>query len=192
MIYHDSADKAARFVMDCNQTGLPLVFFQDVQGFMVGRDAEQHGIIRSGAKLVNAVSNSTVPKITVIVGGSFGAGNYALCGKAFDPALHLRLAQRPIRRHGRRAGGRTRCCRCSSRQAERRRQALSDEDLDAAARARSKADYEAQTDIRYGAARGWVDAIIAPHTTREVLIEALRLATRPPPAGGFRAGVLQV
>src|SRR5213079_2788595 len=85
VIYADSADKAARFVMDCNQTTLPIVFFQDVTGFMVGRDAEQSGIIRSGAKLVNAVSNSVVPKITVVVGGSFGAGNYALCGKAYDP-----------------------------------------------------------------------------------------------------------
>ena len=85
VIYHDSADKAARFVMDATQSGLPLLFIQDVQGFMVGRDSEQSGIIRSGAKLVNAVSNATVPKITLIVGGSFGAGNYALCGKAFDP-----------------------------------------------------------------------------------------------------------
>ena len=85
VIYSDSADKAARFIMDCNQTNLPIVFFQDVTGFMVGRDAEQSGIIRSGAKLVNAVSNSVVPKITVIVGGSFGAGNYAMCGKAYDP-----------------------------------------------------------------------------------------------------------
>src|SRR3984893_16759295 len=85
VIYSDSADKAARFVMDCNQDGLPIIFFQDVTGFMVGRDAEQSGIIRSGAKLVNAVSNSVVPKITVVVGGSFGAGNYAMCGKAYDP-----------------------------------------------------------------------------------------------------------
>src|SRR5438093_438800 len=85
VIYSDSADKAARFIMDCNQTTLPIVFFQDVTGFMVGRDAEQSGIIRSGAKLVNAVSNSIVPKITVVVGGSFGAGNYAMCGKAYDP-----------------------------------------------------------------------------------------------------------
>src|SRR5439155_4510991 len=84
VIYADSADKAARFVMDCSQNGLPLVFFQDVQGFMVGRDAEQSGIIRSGAKLVNAVGNASVPKITVVIGGSFGAGNYALCGKAVD------------------------------------------------------------------------------------------------------------
>ncbi len=85
VIYSDSADKAARFIMDCNQTNLPIIFFQDVSGFMVGRDAEESGIIRSGAKLVNAVSNSVVPKITVIVGGSFGAGNYAMCGKAYDP-----------------------------------------------------------------------------------------------------------
>src|ERR1017187_10482861 len=77
--------EAARFIMDCNQDGLPIVFFQDVTGFMVGRDAEQSGIIRSGAKLVSAVSNSVVPKITVVVGGSFGAGNYAMCGKAYDP-----------------------------------------------------------------------------------------------------------
>src|SRR6267378_864536 len=89
VIYSDSADKAARFVMDCNQAGLPIIFFQDVTGFMVGRDAEESGIIRSGAKLVNAVSNSTVPKITVVVGGSFGAGNYAMCGKAYDPRFIL-------------------------------------------------------------------------------------------------------
>src|SRR5436853_7276143 len=85
--FSDSGDKAACFVMDCNQDGLPIIFFQDVTGFMVGRDAEQSGIIRSGAKLVNAVSNSVVPKITVVVGGSFGAGNYAMCGKAYDPGF---------------------------------------------------------------------------------------------------------
>ena len=89
VLYGDSAEKAARFVMDCNQTALPIVFFQDVQGFMVGKQAEQSGIIRSGAKLVNVVSNSVVPKLTVIVGGSFGAGSYALCGKAYDPWLIL-------------------------------------------------------------------------------------------------------
>ncbi len=108
VIYSDSADKAARFVMDCNQTGLPIIFFQDVTGFMVGRDAEQSGIIRSGAKLVNAVSNSIVPKITVVVGGSFGAGNYALCGKAYDPRFHSRLAERALRGDGRGPGFRHR------------------------------------------------------------------------------------
>ena len=87
VIYRESADKAARFIMDCNQNWLPLVFLQDVMGFMVGRDAEQDGIIRSGAKLVNVLSNSRVPKLTVIIGGSYGAGNYALCGKAFEPRL---------------------------------------------------------------------------------------------------------
>ncbi len=87
VLYGDSAEKAARFVLECNQTSLPIIFFQDVQGFMVGKQAEQSGIIRSGAKLVNAVSNSVVPKLTVIVGGSFGAGSYALCGKAYDPWL---------------------------------------------------------------------------------------------------------
>ncbi len=89
VIYPDAADKAARFVMDCNQSRVPIVFLQDVQGFMVGKQAEQAGIIRAGAKLVNVVSNSIVPKLTVIIGGSFGAGNYALCGKAYDPALIL-------------------------------------------------------------------------------------------------------
>ena len=104
VIYADSADKAARFVMDCNQTGLPIIFFQDVTGFMVGRDAEQSGIIRSGAKLVNAVSNSIVPKITVVVGGSFGAGNYALCGKAYDPRFLLAWPNCTLRSDGRGAG----------------------------------------------------------------------------------------
>ena len=85
VIYVDSADKAARFIMDCNQARVPLIFLQDVNGFMVGRDSEQAGIIRAGAKLVNVIANSVVPKLTVILGGSFGAGNYALCGKAFDP-----------------------------------------------------------------------------------------------------------
>src|SRR5207248_8921168 len=89
VIYVDAADKAARFIMDCNQTRTPLVFLQDVNGFMVGRDAEQAGIIRSGAKLVNAIANSVVPKLTLILGGSYGAGNYALCGKAFDPRFIL-------------------------------------------------------------------------------------------------------
>jgi acetyl-CoA carboxylase carboxyltransferase component len=190
VIYDDSADKAARFVMDCNQTGLPIVFFQDVQGFMVGKDAEQHGIIRSGAKLVNAVSNSTVPKITIILGGSFGAGNYALCGKAFDPAFIFAWPNARYAVMGAEQATGT-LVTLLQRQAERSGRKLSDEELNIL-RQTTTADYEAQTDIRYGAARGWVDAIIAPDKTREILIEALAIATRPAPAGGFRAGVLQV
>jgi acetyl-CoA carboxylase carboxyltransferase component len=190
VLYHDSADKAARFVMDCAQAGLPLVFFQDVRGFMVGRDAERRGTIRSGAKLVNAVSNATVPKVTVIVGGSFGAGNYALCGKAFDPAF---LFAWPNARYAVMGGGQAADTLLSleRRRKDRNGQAMAPDDLRRLGET-IKANYEAQTDIRYGAARGWVDAIIPPHATREVLIRALCLATRPPPTGGFRAGVLQV
>jgi acetyl-CoA carboxylase carboxyltransferase component len=190
VIYDDSADKAARFVMDCNQTGLPILFLQDVQGFMVGKEAEQHGIIRSGAKLVNAVSNSIVPKITVILGGSFGAGHYALCGKAFDPAFIFAWPAARYAVMGAEQATQT-LVTLRRRQAERRGRKLSPEDL-AALEKTTTADYDSQTDIRYGAARGWVDAIIAPHETREVLIEALAAATRPPPAGGFRTGVFQV
>ncbi len=190
VVYADSADKAARFVMDCAQGGLPLVFLQDVMGFMVGRDAEQHGIIRSGAKLVNAVSNANVPKITVIIGGSFGAGSYALCGKAFDPVF---LFAWPGARYAVMGGTQATetLLTLRRRQAERSGKPLSEPEFEALRR-QTIADYEAQTDIRYGAARGWVDAIIPPHATRDVLITALRLATRPPPSGGFRAGVFQV
>jgi acetyl-CoA carboxylase carboxyltransferase component len=190
VIYHDSSDKAARFVMDCNQTQLPIVFFQDVQGFMVGRDSEQNGIIRSGAKLVNAVSNSTVPKITVIIGGSFGAGNYALCGKAFDPVFIFAWPSAKYAVMGAEQAAGT-LVQIQQRQSERAGKTFSQEDIDVL-RERITKDYQTKTDIRYGAARGWVDAIIAPHETRDVLIRALELATRPPPPGGFRAGVLQV
>ncbi len=189
VIYADSADKAARFVMDCGQNGLPLVFLQDVQGFMVGRDAEQSGIIRSGAKLVNAVSNAAVPKVTVIIGGSFGAGNYALCGKAFDPVF---IFAWPGARYSVMGGSQAAetLLELEERQAKRKGRLLSPED-----RARLKEEIEGRyneaMDIRYAAARGWVDAIIAPHRTREVLIRALAVATRQGPRGGFRAGILQ-
>jgi acetyl-CoA carboxylase carboxyltransferase component len=190
VIYSDSADKAARFVMDSNQSGLPLVFFQDVQGFMVGRDAEQSGIIRSGAKLVSAVSNSTVPRITVIVGGSFGAGHYALCGKAFDPHFIFAWpsAKYAVMGAGQAAGT---LLSLEERQAARGGETLSDKDRDKL-RDEIEQRYERQTDIRYGAARGWVDAIIAPHETRDVLAQALNYATRTPPKCQFHTGVLQV
>jgi acetyl-CoA carboxylase carboxyltransferase component len=190
VIYDDSADKAARFVMDCNQTGLPIVFFQDVQGFMVGKDAEQHGIIRSGAKLVNAVSNSTVPKITIIIGGSFGAGHYALCGKAFDPAFIFAWPNARYAVMGAEQATQT-LVTLRRRHAERSGRKLSEDEL-TALRETTVADYEAQTDIRYGAARGWVDAIIAPDTTRDVLLETLAAVMRPSVPGGFRGGVMQV
>jgi acetyl-CoA carboxylase carboxyltransferase component len=190
VIYHDSADKAARFILDCNQTQLPIVFFQDVQGFMVGRESEQQGIIRSGAKLVNAVSNSTVPKITIIVGGSFGAGNYALCGKAFDPTFIFAWPSARYAVMGADQAAGT-LLQLQQRQAERAGKTLSQEEIDQL-RETIRGDYQAQTDIRYGAARGWVDAIIAPDSTRDVLIQSLEIATRSAPTGSIRTGVFQV
>jgi acetyl-CoA carboxylase carboxyltransferase component len=186
VIYADSAEKAARFVLDCNQTRLPIIFFQDVSGFMVGKAAEQSGIIRAGAQLVNAVSNSTVPKITVVVGGSYGAGNYALGGKAFDPRFIFAWPNARYAVMG--------PAQASSVVYDILTRGASDrppEEL-AALREKVKHNYTEQTDIRYGAARGWVDAIIPPHQTRALLIAALGYASRPMPKAPFHTGVLQV
>jgi acetyl-CoA carboxylase carboxyltransferase component len=189
VIYSDSANKAARFVMDCNQTGLPIIFFQDVTGFMVGRDAEQSGIIRSGAKLVNAVSNSVIPKITVVVGGSFGAGNYAMCGKAYDPRFIVAWPSARYAVMG--AAQASDTVFAVLARARERDQKASSQELEEL-RATVKKNYEEQTDIRYGAARGWVDAIIQPHETREVLIRLLQCVSRPTPKARFHTGVIQV
>ena len=190
VIYSDSDDKAARFVMDCNQTGLPIIFFQDVTGFMVGRDAEESGIIRSGAKLVNAVSNSVVPKITVVVGGSFGAGNYALCGKAYDPRF---IVAWPCARYAVMGAAQASDTVFSilARARERGDKKASHEELEELRR-KVKASYEEQTDIRYGAARGWVDAIIQPHDTRDALVQLLQYVSRPTLKAHFHTGVIQV
>jgi 3-methylcrotonyl-CoA carboxylase beta subunit len=190
VIYSDSADKAARFIMDCNQTNLPIIFFQDVSGFMVGRDAEESGIIRSGAKLVNAVSNSVVPKITVVVGGSFGAGNYAMCGKAYDPRF---IVAWPTARYAVMGAAQASDTVFSilAKARERGDKKASPEELEEL-RAKVKQSYEEQTDIRYGAARGWVDAIIQPHETRDVLIRLLEYVSRPTPKAHFHTGVIQV
>jgi acetyl-CoA carboxylase carboxyltransferase component len=190
VIYSDSADKAARFVMDCNQTGLPLVFFQDVTGFMVGRDAEQSGIIRSGAKLVNAVSNSIVPKITVVVGGSFGAGNYAMCGKAYDPRFIVAWPTARYAVMGAAQASDT-VFTILARARDRGDKKATHEELEEL-RDNVKQSYEEQTDIRYGAARGWVDAIIQPHETRDVLNRLLDYVSRPMPKAPFHTGVIQV
>jgi 3-methylcrotonyl-CoA carboxylase beta subunit len=190
VIYPDSADKAARFIMDCNQDGLPIVFFQDVTGFMVGRDAEQSGIIRSGAKLVSAVSNSVVPKITVVVGGSFGAGNYAMCGKAYDPRFIVAWPNARYAVMGAAQASDT-VFSILARARERSEKKTSPEELEQL-RAKVKQTYEEQTDIRYGAARGWVDAIIQPHETRSVLMRLLQYTSRPMPKGNFHTGVIQV
>ena len=190
VIYVDSADKAARFIMDCNQSRVPLLFLQDVNGFMVGRDAEQEGIIRAGAKLVNVIANSVVPKITVILGGSFGAGNYALCGKAFDPRF---LFAWPTARYavmgGEQAASTLLDITVSAlRRAGHEPDATELEEL----RRKVEAGYEEQTDVRYAAARLWVDKIISPEETRAALLVALEIATRYDDGRPFKTGVLQV
>ncbi len=190
VLYPDSAEKAARFVMDCNQSGVPLIFLQDVQGFMVGKQAEQSGIIRAGAKLVNVVSNSVVPKLTVIVGGSFGAGNYALCGKAYDPWLILAWPSARYAVMGAQQAAET-LLTLRVREAERQGRKLADAEI-AELRDSIRQRYEQQTDIRYGAARGWVDAIISPVETRAWLKLALDVLPSQREKPPFRTGVWQV
>ena len=189
VIYTESAEKAARFILDCNQNRVPLVFLHDVNGFMVGKDAEWSGIIRAGAKMVNAVSNSVVPKIAVICGGSFGAGHYAMCGKAYDPRF---IFAWPTARYAVMSGD-----AAASTLVEIKLKQLERQGKKVDERARKelyesvRATYEQQTDPRYAAARLWVDAIIDPAHTREALISALDAAALNPVIPEFKTGVLQ-
>jgi 3-methylcrotonyl-CoA carboxylase beta subunit len=189
VIYTESAEKGARFIMDCNQNLIPLVFFHDVNGFMVGRDAEWSGIIKAGAKMVNAVANSVVPKITVIVGGSFGAGHYAMCGKAYDPRFVFAW---PTARYavmsGESAAGTL--VEIKIKQLEREGKQLSDEEKQELYES-VKRTYEEQSDPRYGAARLWIDKIIDPMETREAITQALEAAALNPEVPEFKVGVLQ-
>jgi acetyl-CoA carboxylase carboxyltransferase component len=189
VIYDDSADKAARFMMDCNQRKVPILFVHDTNGFMVGRDSEQGGIIRAGAKMVNAMANCVVPKLVLIVGGSYGAGNYAMCGRAFDPLLTLAWPN----------------SKCSVMGAAQAAGTLLQIDLAARERKGEKVDdavraqlldaitksYSEQQDIRYAASRGWLDRIIEPSRTRAELLAAVRVAYQAPVDQPFRTGVLQ-
>ena len=189
VIYTESAEKAARFIMDCNQSLVPLVFFHDVNGFMVGRDAEWSGIIKAGAKMVNAVSNSVVPKIVVIVGGSFGAGHYAMCGKAFDPRFVFAwpTAKYAVMSGDAAAGT---LVEIKVKQLERSGKKLSDEERKELFES-TKQTYEEQTDPRYGAARLWIDKIIDPMETRQAITQALEAASLNPEVAEFKVGVLQ-
>jgi 3-methylcrotonyl-CoA carboxylase beta subunit len=189
VIYTESAQKAARFIMDCNQSLIPLIFLHDVNGFMVGKDAEWSGIIRAGAKMVSAVSTSVVPKITVIVGGSFGAGHYAMCGKAYDPRF---LFAWPTARYAVMSGASaaTTLAEVRAKQVERGGKVLTEADKKALYD-EIKSSYDAQADPRYGAARLWIDAIIDPVKTREVLITALEAASLNAEVPRFNPGVLQ-
>ena len=189
VIYDDSADKAARFVMDCNQRKIPLLFLHDTTGFMVGRDSEQGGIIRAGAKLVNAMSNCVVPKLVLIMGSSYGAGNYAMCGRAFEQTVSFAWP----------------CARCAvmgaaqasgtlamieERSRERKGETIDPETHEQIMEA-VRASYNEQQDIRHGASRGWVDRIIQPHATRDELIAALDATSNWDYSREFRTGVLQ-
>jgi 3-methylcrotonyl-CoA carboxylase beta subunit len=189
VIYSESAEKAARFIMDCNQNLIPLIFLHDVNGFMVGKESEWSGIIRAGAKMVNAVANSVVPKIAVICGGSFGAGHYAMCGKAYDPRF---IFAWPTARYAVMSGDAAAgtLVEIKIKQLEREGEKLTEADKKELYES-VRSTYEHQTDPRYAAARLWVDAIIDPAHTREALIEALNAASLNPNVAEFKTGVLQ-
>jgi 3-methylcrotonyl-CoA carboxylase beta subunit len=190
VIYNDSADKAARFILNCNQKKIPLIFLQDVTGFMVGSRSEHSGIIKDGAKLVNAVANSVVPKITVIIGNSYGAGNYAMCGKAYDPRFIYAWPSAKIAVMGGEQAAKTllqiQVASMKSQNKEvspEQEKTLLDE---------IKSRYEKQTSPFYAAARLWVDAIIDPAETRKMLTEALNSANENPFLPELKLGVFQV
>jgi acetyl-CoA carboxylase carboxyltransferase component len=190
VIYNDSADKAARFILNCNQKKIPLVFLQDVTGFMVGSRSEHSGIIKDGAKMVNAVANSVVPKITIIVGNSYGAGNYAMCGKAYDPRFIYAWPQAKIAVMGGEQAAKTLLqIQVASMKAKGKEVGAQDEKqlLD-----EIKGRYEKQTTPYYAAARLWVDGIIDPLETRRVISEGIAAANHNAAVDGMRVGVFQV
>jgi acetyl-CoA carboxylase carboxyltransferase component len=190
VIYNDSADKAARFIMNCNQKKIPLIFLQDVTGFMVGSRSEQSGIIKDGAKLVNAVANSIVPKITIIIGNSYGAGNYAMCGKAYDPRFIYAWPNAKIAVMGGEQAAKTLLqIQVASLKAKgevidpEKEKELLKEIIDR---------YDSQTSAYYAAARLWVDEIIDPAETRNVISEGINAANHAVGDKEFKTGVFQV
>lgn len=189
VIYSDSADKAARFIMNCNQKLIPLVFLQDVTGFMVGSRSEHGGIIKDGAKMVNAVSNSVVPKFTFIVGNSYGAGNYAMCGKAYDPRLIFAWPSARIAVMGGAQAAKT-LLQIEKASAKKKGEEISAE-KEAEMLKVITDKYDAQTSPYYGAARLWVDGIIDPRQTREIISTGIEMASLNPDIPAFNPGVIQ-
>lgn len=189
VIYSDSADKAARFIMNCNQKRIPLVFFQDVTGFMVGSRAEHGGIIKDGAKMVNAVANSVVPKFTFMVGNSYGAGNYAMCGKAYDPRLIFAWPTASIAVMGGKQASET-LLSIKLQQMEKGGKHISKEEQQALL-AEIQQRYEKETDPYFAAARLWVDGIIDPVETRTVVSTGIAMAAHNPNIPPFNPGVIQ-
>ncbi|CAN5654192.1 carboxyl transferase domain-containing protein [soil metagenome] len=189
VIYSDSADKGARFIMNCNQRKIPLLFLQDVTGFMVGSRSEHGGIIKDGAKMVNAVANSVVPKITIITGNSYGAGNYAMCGKAYDPRFIFAYPNAQIAVMGGSQASNV-LLDIKIGQLKKQGKEISEADkkifLD-----EIKDRYEKQTDVLYAASRLWVDEIIDPADTRKVVSYCIELANNNPDLPKFNVGVMQ-
>lgn len=190
VLYNDSADKAARFILNCNQKKLPLLFLQDVTGFMVGSRSEQAGIIKDGAKLVNAVANSVVPKITIIIGNSYGAGNYAMCGKAYDPRFIFAWPTAKIAVMGGDQAAKT-LLQIQIAGMKAKGTPISTEE-EARLFNEIKSKYEHQASPYYAAARLWVDGIIDPLQTRLILSESLRVVNHSPITSAIQVGVFQV
>ena len=189
VIYSDAADKAARFIMNCNQKRVPIVFFQDVTGFMVGTRAEHGGIIKDGAKMVNAVANSVVPKLTVIIGNSFGAGNYAMCGKAYDPRLICAWPSARIAVMGGRQAAKT-LLQIESSKAKKMGREMSEEEQQALLD-EIESNYRNQMTPYYAAARLWVDELIDPAVTRQWISRGIEMANHNPDMPPFNPGVIQ-
>ena len=190
VIYSDSADKAARFIMNCNQKKIPLIFFQDVTGFMIGKRSEHGGIIKDGAKMVNAMANSTVPKITFVIGNSYGAGNYAMCGRAYDPRFMYAWPTANIAVMSGASAGKT-LTQIQVAALKKKGQALSEEEQHKLQKEITDR-YNKQTDVRYAAARLWIDGIIHPAQTRERISKAIKVANLNPVINDFKTGVFQV
>jgi acetyl-CoA carboxylase carboxyltransferase component len=189
VIYSDSADKATRFIMNCNQKKIPLVFLQDVTGFMVGSRAEHGGIIKDGAKMVNAVANSVVPKITIIIGNSFGAGNYAMCGKAYDPRFIYAFPNAKISVMGASQANSV-LLDIKLKQAEKNGKNVSDEEKQKLLTEISKA-YDEKNNPYYAAARLWIDEIIDPAETRNYISMGIESANHNTDIPRFNPGVIQ-
>lgn len=190
VIYSDSADKAARFIMNCNQKKIPLIFLQDVTGFMIGKRSEHGGIIKDGAKMVNAMANSTVPKITIVVGNSYGAGNYAMCGRAYDPRFMYAWPTANIAVMSGASAGKT-LTQIQVAALKKKGQELSEEEQ-ANLQKEITDRYNKQTDVRYAAARLWIDGIIHPMQTRERISKAIEVANLNPVIAEYKTGVIQV
>jgi acetyl-CoA carboxylase carboxyltransferase component len=189
VIYSDSADKAARFIMNCNQKRIPLVFFQDVTGFMVGKRAEWGGIIKDGAKMVNAVANSTVPKFTFIIGNSFGAGNYAMCGKAYDPRFIFAWPTAQIAVMGGKQASET-LLSIKLSQMEKEGKIITKEEQEKLLK-EIQERYEREMEPLFAAARLWVDGIIDPVETRKIISRGIEIANNNPYIPKFNVGVIQ-